>query len=87
MISFYVFINNIIFHQGQQTNENQARELYTKWTEKFVVQMKKGKRKFHHANYLKYRDNFNITPTGVGLLPTNHDKNNERSSGIRPLGL
>ena len=32
MISFYVFITNMIFHQGQQTNENQARELYTKCT-------------------------------------------------------
>ena len=32
MISFYVFIINMIFHQGQQTNENQARELYTKCT-------------------------------------------------------
>ena len=59
MISFYVFITNIIFHQGQQTNENQARELYTKCTftrkknnknngqekpEKFAFQMKKGKK-------------------------------------------
>ena len=32
MISFYVFITNMIFHQEQQTNENQARELYTKCT-------------------------------------------------------
>ena len=32
MISFYVFIINMIFHQEQQTNENQARELYTKCT-------------------------------------------------------
>ena len=32
MISFYVFITNKIFHKGQQTNENQARELYTKCT-------------------------------------------------------
>ena len=56
MISFYVFITNMIFHQGQQTNENQARELCTKCTftrkknnknnrkekpEKFVFQIKK----------------------------------------------
>ena len=26
-------------------------------------------------------------PIGVGLLPTHHDKNNERSSEIPPLGL
>ena len=93
----------MIFHQGQQTNQNQARELYTKCTftrkkqqqelqkgktwEICFSDKKKGKRKFLHANYLKYRDNFNITPTGVGLLPTHHDKNNERSSGIRPFGL
>ena len=32
MISFYLFIINMIFHQGQQTNENQARELCTKCT-------------------------------------------------------
>ena len=25
-------------------------------------------------------------PIGVGLLPTHHDKNNERSSEIPPLG-
>ena len=103
MISFYVFTTNMIFHHRQQTNENQARELCTKCTftrkknnnknnrkektEKFVFQMKKEKKEVSPWNYLKYRDNFNITPTGVGLLPTHHDKNNERSSGIRPLGL
>ena len=60
MTSFYVFITNMIFHHRQQTNENQARELCTKCTftrkkknnnnnrkekpEKFVFQMKKGKK-------------------------------------------
>ena len=48
MISFYVFIINMIFHQGQQTNENQARELYTKCTgydllEKKQQEQQKGK--------------------------------------------
>ena len=44
------------------TERKNLRNLFFKW--------KKGKRKFLHANYLKYRDNFNITTTGVGLLPT-----------------
>ena len=46
MISFYVFITNMIFHQGQQTNENQARELYTKCTftrKKKQQEQQKGK--------------------------------------------
>ena len=45
MISFYVFITNMIFHQGQQTNENEARELYTKctFTRKKQQEQQKGK--------------------------------------------
>ena len=61
----------------KKNNKNNRKEK----TEKFVFQMKKGKKE------VSPRDNFNITPTGVGLLPTHHDKNNERSSRIRPLGL
>ena len=46
MISFYVVITNMIFHQGQQTNENQARELYTTCTftrKKQQQEQQKGK--------------------------------------------
>ena len=70
-------------HLLEKYNKNNRKEK----TEKFVFQMKKEKKEVSPWNYLKYRDNFNITPTGVGLLPTHHDKNNERSSRIRPLGL
>ena len=73
MISFYVFITNMIFHQGQQTNENQARELCTKWTftrkknnknnrkekpEKFVFQMKKGKKEVSPCKLFKIQGQF-----------------------------
>ena len=74
MISFYVFITNMIFHQGQQTNENQARELCTKCTftrknnnnknnrkekpEKFVFQMKKGKKEVSACKLLKIQGQF-----------------------------
>ena len=54
---------------------------------KFVVQMKKWKSKFPYANNLKYWNDFNITQLGRGRFPTHHDKNNERCSGIHPLGL
>ena len=59
------------------TERKKLRNLFFRW--------KKGKRKFLHANYLKFKDNFNITPIGVGLLPTHHDKNNERSSAGAPV--
>ena len=56
-----------------------------KKSEKFHVQMKK--RKFLDANNSEYRDKFNITPLGWGCSqPTIHDKNNELSSEIPPLG-
>ena len=73
MISFYVFITNMIFHQGQQTNENQARELCTKCTftrkknnknnrkektEKFVFQMKKGKKEVSPCKLFKIQGQF-----------------------------
>ena len=48
---------------------------------------KKWKRKFPYANDLKYWNDFNITQLGRGRFPTHHDKNNERCSDIRPLGL
>ena len=49
--------------------------------------LKKGKRKFPYANDLKYWDDFNITQLGRGRFQTHHDKNSERCSDIRPLGL
>ena len=76
-------VRNVHLLEKKNNNKNNRKEK----TEKFVFQMKKEKKEVSPWNYLKYRDNFNITPTGVGLLPTHHDKNNERSSGIRPLGL
>ena len=64
----------MIFHQGQQTNENQAREPCTKCTftrkkqqeqeqqkgktEKFVFQMKKGKKEVSPCKLLKIQGQF-----------------------------
>ena len=48
---------------------------------------RKRKRKFPNAINLKYWNDFNITQLGLGRFPTRHDKNNERCSDIRPLGL
>ena len=40
-----------------------------------------------NVNDLKYWNDFNITQLGRRRFPTHYDKNNERCSDIRPLGL